>query len=163
MAKRGGQQGAPAGRGQQGRRERLAELQRAQAARERRTRLLLALPVVVVLGVLVGVLVVLGGNSPRKAPLTANPQLLASTSTAATGQPVDGISCSASEQVLFHIHAHLAVYVNGVDKLIPYGIGIVPPLGIQQSGGAPFVVSGKCFYWLHSHTQDGIIHIESPI
>jgi hypothetical protein len=25
------------------------------------------------------------------------------------------------------------------------------------------VVSGSCFYWLHTHAADGIIHIGSPI
>ena len=27
----------------------------------------------------------------------------------------------------------------------------------------PFVVAGSCFYWLHTHTDDGITHIESPV
>ncbi len=26
-----------------------------------------------------------------------------------------------------------------------------------------FVASGTCFYWLHTHAADGIIHIESPV
>ncbi len=26
----------------------------------------------------------------------------------------------------------------------------------------PFVETGSCFYWLHVHAYDGIIHIESP-
>jgi hypothetical protein len=43
---------------------------------------------------------------PKAAPL-------ASTATAVTGQPVDGIGCQTSEQTLFHIHAHLTVFVNG--------------------------------------------------
>ena len=37
----------------------------------------------------------------------------AGLATAATGQPVDQISCQTSEQTLFHIHAHLAIFVNG--------------------------------------------------
>ncbi len=24
-------------------------------------------------------------------------------------------------------------------------------------------MAGGCFYWLHTHTEDGIIHIESPV
>ncbi len=24
-------------------------------------------------------------------------------------------------------------------------------------------MSGSCFYWLHTHTEDGVIHIESPV
>ncbi|MGH3274010.1 MAG: hypothetical protein ACRDNZ_06740, partial [Streptosporangiaceae bacterium] len=27
----------------------------------------------------------------------------------------------------------------------------------------PFIVSGTCFYWLHTHAADGVIHIESPV
>ena len=26
----------------------------------------------------------------------------------------------------------------------------------------PFVETGSCFYWLHTHAEDGIIHVESP-
>jgi hypothetical protein len=25
------------------------------------------------------------------------------------------------------------------------------------------VASGACFYWLHTHAADGIIHVESPV
>ena len=28
---------------------------------------------------------------------------------------------------------------------------------------AAFIASGTCFYWLHTHAADGIIHIESPV
>ena len=45
----------------------------------------------------------------------------------------------------------------------PYGIGIGKPWQVQQSTGGPFVGAGSCFYWLHTHTDDGIIHIESPV
>ena len=31
-----------------------------------------------------------------------------------------------------------------------------------QTAQGPFVQSGSCFYWLHAHANDGIIHIESP-
>jgi hypothetical protein len=47
---------------------------------------------------------------------------------------------------------------------IPYGIGIGEPLEvIQTSDGGPYVSRGSCFSWLHTHTPDGIIHIEAPI
>jgi hypothetical protein len=91
-----------------------------------------------------------------------NPSLLADTTGQAQGQPVDGISCQTSEQIVYHIHAHLAVYTNGKARIIPEGIGIVPPTQVVQTSAGPFVVAGTCFYWLHSHTADGIIHIESP-
>ena len=50
---------------------------------------------------------------------------------------VGGIQCNAIEQLLFHIHAHLDVFVNGQLMYIPPQIGII---------------SGKCIYWLHTHT-----------
>jgi hypothetical protein len=85
----------------------------------------------------------------------------AAPSTAATGQTVDGIQCQTSEQVAYHIHAHLAVFADGQPRTVPLGIGIPNPQ-VDNSGGTPFVVGGSCFYWLHSHATDGIIHIESP-
>jgi hypothetical protein len=87
---------------------------------------------------------------------------LAGTAGKATGQSVDGIGCSTNEQTLFHIHAHLTVFVNGVARQIPAGIGI-PGARAQDTAQGPFVVTGTCFYWLHTHAADGIIHIESPV
>ena len=83
--------------------------------------------------------------------------------TSVTGQTIDGIGCQAMEQVLFHIHAHLAIFVNSQQRTIPEGIGIMPPRLETQSAEGPFVSSGTCYYWLHAHTADGIIHIESPV
>jgi hypothetical protein len=90
---------------------------------------------------------------PNAAPLA---------STASTGQPVDGISCQTSEQTLFHIHAHLTVFANGSPRQVPAAIGI-PGAQVEQTSAGPFVASGTCFYWLHTHAPDGIIHIESPV
>jgi hypothetical protein len=83
--------------------------------------------------------------------------VLASAASAASGQTVDGIKCESTEQVAYHIHAHLAVFVNGSSRPIPLGIGVVTP---QVSQG--FAQASKCYYWLHTHVQDGVIHIESP-
>jgi hypothetical protein len=65
-----------------------------------------------------------------------------------TGQTVDGIRCDASEGVLLHIHPHLTILDHG------------KPVGIPEDVGRP--IAGQCFYWLHTHTPDGIIHVESP-
>ncbi|MCW3043913.1 MAG: hypothetical protein JWL57_2071 [Actinobacteria bacterium] len=94
------------------------------------------------------------------APIPQAPPL-ADLSKAATGQDVDGIKCETAERVTYHIHAHLAVYVDGKPRQVPFGIGIPDPV-TQNANGFPFVVSGKCFYWLHTHMSDGIIHVESP-
>jgi hypothetical protein len=136
----------------------------------------IVLPAVVV--VLVAAVVVVGivlsrggkGNSTASQPTQQDTSsaLLARTNTGLTGQDVDGISSNDMEQLVFHIHAHLAIYVNGVQKLLPYGIGIVPPYQLQTipagnpSAGTSFVGGGSKFYWLHTHDETGVIHIESP-
>jgi hypothetical protein len=89
--------------------------------------------------------------------------LLATTALQATGADVDGVVKSNSmEKVDYHIHAHLQIYVNGVQKNIPYGIGIVPPYSLQTSSDTPFVSGGSAFYYLHTHDETGVIHVESP-
>ena len=61
---------------------------------------------------------------------------------------IGGIQCSSFEQLVFHIHSHLDIFINGKPFTIPAQIGIIP---------------GKCFYWLHTHDESGVIHIESPV
>jgi hypothetical protein len=168
--------------------ERIARM-RAEEARRRRRRLWLAAAgaAVVVIAAAVGItLAVTGGSSGNGLPLAALSTLgdlqpapaagpagpegipipsgaaLAGTSTAATGQAVDGISCQTAEQTVFHIHAHLTVFVNGSARQIPAAIGI-PGAQATQTAQGPFIESGNCFYWLHTHAPDGIIHIESPV
>ena len=75
---------------------------------------------------------------------------------------MDGISCQTSEQTIFHIHAHLTIFVNGSARQMPAGIGIPGAQG-QTTPTGTFISSGTCFYWLHTHAADGIIHIESPV
>jgi hypothetical protein len=102
-----------------------------------------------------------GPLGPEGVPIPAA-ELAATTAEMARGQPVDGIECSRDEQTLFHIHAHLTIFVDGVARQVPRGIGIPGALSEDTPAGA-FVASGTCFYWLHTHAADGIIHIESPI
>jgi hypothetical protein len=106
-----------------------------------------------------------GGAVTTASTTTASnaPFVLGTTTGEAVGRTVDGIKCESTEQVLFHIHAHLAVFVNGRPGTIPQGIGIAPPRSEEQTTEGPFVLGGSCFYWLHSHTADGVIHIESPL
>lgn len=35
--------------------------------------------------------------------------------------------------MLFHIHAHLQIYVNDTQKLVPYGIGTIGPYQLAPS------------------------------
>ncbi|HSC31198.1 MAG TPA: hypothetical protein VLD17_05715 [Gemmatimonadaceae bacterium] len=65
------------------------------------------------------------------------------------GQPIDGIACDALEGQRIHIHQHLAIYDHGKAVGVPYDVG--------RPRDVP------CLYWLHTHTPDGIIHIEAPV
>jgi hypothetical protein len=87
---------------------------------------------------------------------------LATASASASGQTVDGIKCQTSEQTIFHIHAHLTIFVNGAPRQVPAAIGI-PGAQAQNTAQGPYIGSGTCFYWLHAHAADGVIHIESPV
>jgi len=71
------------------------------------------------------------------------------TPPVANGQPVGGMSCDAQEGQRIHIHQHLVILDHGKTTPIPASIGI--PAG------------KRCIYWVHTHTPDGIIHIEAPL
>jgi hypothetical protein len=98
---------------------------------------------------------------PEGVPVPNAPRL-AGTPSGSTGRAVDGIQCQGAEQVVFHIHAHLTVFVDGTARQIPYGVGI-PGAQVSTTSVGPYVAAGSCFYWLHTHAADGIIHIESPV
>jgi hypothetical protein len=71
-----------------------------------------------------------------------------SVMTGATGQTINGISCDAQEGQRIHIHQHLVIFDHGKQVDIPPNVGQPP--------------NHQCIYWLHTHTPDGIIHIEAP-
>jgi hypothetical protein len=93
--------------------------------------------------------------------IAANPRR--STGPAAPQPDVNGVPCDALESTIFHIHMHLAIFVDGQEQLVPFGIGIGQPWQVEDSAEGPFVTDGSCFYWIHTHTEDGVIHIESPV
>lgn len=66
---------------------------------------------------------------------------------ASDSSPVDHIACDQGEQLAFHIHAHLSIFLDGQPVVLPATIGIA---------------SSGCLYWLHTHAPDGIIHMEAP-
>lgn len=93
-------------------------------------------------------------------PLEQGPDLASASTTQPT--PVDGIQCKPSEQLVYHIHSHLAVFDKGRLYALPGGIGI-PGSQDEQSQYGPVAVGGQCYFWLHTHTADGVIHVESPL
>ena len=102
-----------------------------------------------------------GSNGFEGVPIPAAPPL-AGLAAAAAGSPINGIRCQTSEQLIFHIHAHLTIFINGAQRQIAAGIGI-PGSQTQQTSQGPVAQGGSCLYWLHTHAPDGIIHVESPI
>jgi hypothetical protein len=92
-------------------------------------------------------------------PLQQGPEIApASTTGTAT---VNGITCGPTEQLVYHIHARLSVFKSGQSYLLPAGVGIPGSKAVDTNQG-PIASGGSCIYWLHTHTTDGVIHIESP-
>jgi len=58
-----------------------------------------------------------------------------------------GLPALASEQLAYHVHAHLDLIVNGVNEPVPAGLGIDPGAGVISP--------------LHTHDGSGMLHIES--
>jgi hypothetical protein len=174
---------------QQRARDRIARIRAEEARRRRRRRWLIsATAAVAVIAAAAGITLSLGGGAKASGKLNLAPigslgaleaapaagglgpeqvpvpsaAALASPAASVTGQKVDGIGCQTTEQTLFHIHAHLTVFVNGTARQVPAAIGI-PGAQAQATAAGSFVEQGTCFYWLHTHAADGIIHIESPV
>ena len=62
--------------------------------------------------------------------------------------PIDSATCDRNEHFDVHIHAHVSIYIDGKPVTIPAQVGIAS--------------DSSCLYWLHTHTSDGVIHIEAP-
>jgi zinc-ribbon domain len=112
-------------------------------------------------------LLVLTATQQRGSPAAARPTPAAAPASASGGAgilpDINGISCDALESTIVHLHVHLAIFVNGEEQQVPFGIGIGQPWQVTDSDEGPFVTDGACFYWIHTHTEDGIVHIESPV
>jgi hypothetical protein len=98
---------------------------------------------------------------PETIPLEQGPEL-APASTTSPGNKIDGvIECAPLEQLAYHIHIHLQVYDNGQSRSLPAAIGLLGPV-YENTPYGRFYGAQKCYYWLHTHASDGIIHVESP-
>ncbi len=123
------------------RRERREEMRRhdqAQLVTKRKRNRMIAIIVgcVAVIGSVIAVMAFVG-NSPSSSNANNSSQL---------APAVGGVQCNQTEQLVYHTHAHLSIYINGQNILLPAQIGI----------------TNTCIYWLHTHDASGIIHIESP-
>ena len=59
---------------------------------------------------------------------------------------VDGVKCQSSERLDYHVHAHLSIFIEGEQVTVASRIGILD----------------DCVFWLHTHGEDGLIHVEAP-
>jgi hypothetical protein len=101
------------------------------------------------------------GSSVYFAPLPPNPMALARAA---------GLVPETAERLQYHVHAHLDIFVDGVAKLIPGGIGINindPAVhtgtvdGEPGYGGINPPCANPCISPLHTHDVTGILHTES--
>jgi hypothetical protein len=60
---------------------------------------------------------------------------------------IAGIPCESSERLDYHVHATLSVIIDGEPQRVPTNVGVKP---------------GECIYWLHTHDDQGLIHVEAP-
>jgi hypothetical protein len=63
-----------------------------------------------------------------------------------THAEVSGVKCQSRERLDFHIHSHLSILIEG--EAVPVQANI----GIRED----------CLFWLHTHSADGLIHVEAP-
>lgn len=155
------------------RRAELAAKQAAMARAEKRRKVIWGTGVGVLVAALVGGLVALFMSQNHKDNVQAaaaassssqvgESNLLAPVWSGLKGQVIDGVSSNEMEQLAYHIHAHLAIFINGKQYTVPYGVGIEQPWTTEADGSSEFVDSGAAFYYLHTHDDTGVIHIESP-
>ena len=106
-----------------------------------------------------------GGASPSPSatvtpwPAPSNPLELARKA---------GLVPETKEFLLYHVHAHLDVYLNGDKVLVPAGIGInindpAVKHGPGPSYGGISMCDQPCISPLHTHYVDGILHTESKV
>jgi hypothetical protein len=81
-----------------------------------------------------------------------------------------GLVPETAERLLYHVHAHLDVFVDGTPVVVPAGIGIDidnPAVhtfmveGNAQYGGINPPCDQPCISPLHTHDVSGVLHTES--
>ena len=97
------------------------------------------------MGLTVGSLALINRPPPPPLPGVTYPSP-GDTASGGQGQDVDGIKCNTTEQLTYHVHAHLSILRNGTQVLVPRYVGI----------------TNSCIYWLHTHNDTGVIHMEAP-
>lgn len=139
-------------------RERVEQMRREQAAKDRRQRLALMGTTGVIAVVIIGLAAWAVARERADVPEGALPTVTADGRTteppwslppnpAELAQGV-GLRVAPMEANARHFHAHLDVLVNGEAVTVPANIGIDP--------------SGNGMSELHTHDERGVLHVEAP-
>jgi hypothetical protein len=82
-----------------------------------------------------------------------------------------GLVPEPAEQLQYHVHSHLDVFIDGKHILAPAGLGIdianprvhrFTTDGLPSYGGIVIPCDQPCISPLHTHDVTGIVHTESP-
>ncbi len=72
--------------------------------------------------------------------------LVSTAGSSDNGPLVDGVKCEHGEKLGYHVHSWLAIFVEGQRVEVPANVGI----------------TSSCLFWLHTHNNTGIVHVEAP-
>ena len=82
-----------------------------------------------------------------------------------------GLKPAKRELLDYHVHSHLDVFVDGTRTTVPAGIGVSDEIPERETtdglrfyslNGLP-ACKKPCISPLHTHTDSGILHTESPV
>jgi hypothetical protein len=86
-------------------------------------------------------------ESPSSEPPASSSSLSSRAAPEAEAKAVlAGVECEAGERLDYHVHAHLDIIIEGQVTEISGNTGIRP----------------ECLFWLHTHSPNGILHVEAP-
>jgi hypothetical protein len=105
-----------------------------------------------------------GDLGPELVPIPDAHDLAAAASKATPANSVHGIRCERNPRLVFHVHVHVTLFVDGKARAIPAGIGVWPPLTAANYRNGQFGLTAKnCLTWLSTRYADGLIHVESSV
>jgi hypothetical protein len=100
-------------------------------------------------------------SDPTPYPAPSDPMALAAKA---------GLVPEDAEQLQYHVHSHLDVFVDGTHIIVPAGLGIDitnPRVhtfvegGVKSYGGIAVPCDEACISPLHTHDITGVLHTES--
>jgi hypothetical protein len=132
------------------RRARIAEMQAAERARDRRNKILLgAGAFVVVAGAVAGVVAAVSSSDHKATGAASSSVDWAAPANTDAAVKAAGLTMLNAEGTAEHIHIHLDVWVDGQKVTVPQLVGINE--------------SAQTISPLHTHDTTGVVHIESPV